>query len=154
MNIKVLLTAKTTEPYINEGIRQYVKRLNHYARIEWKELTLRKKNSNPLKVAEDEAEMNLQLIPKAAFVVLLDEKGKEFSSEGFAQWLEKRLINQSNDLVFVTGGAYGFHQLMYDRADLLLSLSKFTFTHQMARLIFAEQLYRAFTIIRNEKYHH
>ncbi len=154
MNIKIILTGKTTEQYITEGINIYLKRLKHYNKVEWNELAVRRNSADPQKVLEDEAEMNLKLIAKNDFVVLLDEGGKEFTSALFAGWIDKHLTYNSDDLVFIIGGAYGFHESLYNRANFKISLSKMTFTHQMVRLIFAEQLYRAFTIIRNAKYHH
>jgi 23S rRNA (pseudouridine1915-N3)-methyltransferase len=154
MNLKIILTGKTTDNYISEGIDIYLKRLKHYIKLDWVELQARKSNTDPQRTLADEAEMNMKLITKTDFVVLLDEGGTEFTSVHFANWMEKHITHISNDIVFIVGGAHGFHESLYARANLKLALSKMTFTHQMVRLIFAEQLYRAFTIIRNEKYHH
>ncbi|MEO8150704.1 MAG: 23S rRNA (pseudouridine(1915)-N(3))-methyltransferase RlmH [Bacteroidia bacterium] len=154
MNIKIVMTGKTTDRFVIEGINTYLNRLKHYSKVDWVELPAKKNNSDAAKVLADEAAMNLKLISKTDFVILLDETGKEFSSSLFAGWLDKHFTHHSRDLIFIIGGAYGFHSSLYDRADFKMALSKMTFTHQMVRLIFAEQLYRAFTIIRNEKYHH
>lgn len=154
MNIKIVMTGKTTESFVIEGFSTYLNRLKHYAKVEWMELPARKSNTDSAKILADEASMNLKIIDKTDFVVLLDEAGKEFTSTQFASWMEKHFVHQSGDLIFIIGGAYGFHQSLYERANFKMALSKMTFTHQMVRLIFAEQLYRAFTILKNEKYHH
>lgn len=155
MQIKIIMQGKTADKYINEGVSVYINRLKHYIKADWVELPS-KKLANPVmeKVLEQEAEVVTKLIGKNDFVVLLDESGKGYSSTQFAGWVEKQTITNTNDLIFLIGGAYGFHQSLYDRANAKIALSQMTFTHQMVRLIFAEQLYRAFTIIRNEKYHH
>lgn len=103
---------------------------------------------------KEEAQRIMALIKPGDFLVLLDDKGSEFDSLKWAEWLNKRFVSLSSDLIFVAGGAYGFHASLRDRANASLSLSKMTFTHQMVRVIFLEQLYRAMTILRNEPYHH
>jgi 23S rRNA (pseudouridine1915-N3)-methyltransferase len=103
---------------------------------------------------EKESELLLKNIKPSDKLVLLDEKGEVYSSEEFANYIDKQLLSGTRNLVFAIGGPYGFSESVYNRADSLLSLSKLTFTHQMVRVIFLEQLYRAFTIIRGEQYHH
>lgn len=134
----------------------YEKRLSAYISFK-QEVIADLKNTKNLSFNEQkerEGELFLKNIQKTDFVVLLDERGKQFSSEEFADFLQKRLNASTKQLVFIVGGAYGFSQAMYARADAQISLSKMTFSHQMIRLFFTEQLYRAFTILRNEPYHH
>ena len=103
---------------------------------------------------EKEGQLILEQVNNGDVLILLDEQGKEFSSVEFAKWIEKKMIAGIRQLVFVVGGAYGFSEAVYQRADHKISLSRLTFSHQMVRMIFAEQLYRAMTIIKNEPYHH
>ena len=154
MKVKIILISKTSVPYLKTGINEFLQRCKHYLKLEWVELDCPKKWSklptNQQKILE--AELILNNIQKSDKLIVLDEKGKTLSSEEFAVFFEKNyLSNQS--LVFVIGGAFGFNQAVYDRANQLISLSKMTFTHQMARLILIEQIYRAHTIINNEQYH-
>jgi len=139
MKVKLLLTGKTSERYLREGIDQYVGRIGHYVPFEL------------LEVAE--GQVMKQLRP-CDWVVLLDERGQCFSSVDWARNLEQKAAHLPKDLVFVIGGPYGFSQDLYDRSDELLSLSKMTMSHQLVRLVFLEQLYRAMTILKGEHYHH
>lgn len=139
MKVKLLLTGKTSERYLREGIDQYVGRIGHYVPFEM------------LEVAE--GQVMKQLRP-GDWVVLLDERGQSFSSVDWARNLEQKAAHLPKDLVFVIGGPYGFPQELYDRSDELLSLSKMTMSHQLVRLVFLEQLYRAMTILKGEHYHH
>ena len=139
MKVKLLLTGKTSERYLREGIDQYVGRIGHYVPFEL------------LEVAE--GQVMKQLRP-GDWVVLLDERGQSFSSVDWARNLEQKAAHLPKDLVFVIGGPYGFPQEVYDRSDELLSLSKMTMSHQLVRLVFLEQLYRAMTILKGEHYHH
>lgn len=145
----------TDEDYLKTGISIYHRRLSHYLNFDYREFTFK---SGKTFSAEDhrEAEKNeiLKQLRPADFLILLDEKGKEYTSLEFAAYLDKKFIEISGNMIFLTGGPYGFHPEIYRRANQMLSLSKMTFTHQMARLFFLEQLYRAMTILRNEKYHH
>ncbi len=149
MKITLIWTGKTTEAHIREGIGIYLDRLKHYVRTEVIEVAAGK-GSN----AAEEGKAILKQLRAGDHVILLDERGKECSSVQFAELLSKRMSSGSKNLVFVTGGAYGFPAEVTARANEKLSLSKMTFTHQLVRLVFAEQLYRAFTILRGEKYHH
>jgi len=155
MRITLIQLGKTRFSYLQEGISDYHKRIQHYVTFE--EVTLPDlKNSKNLSVSEikkKEGEQVLKLIEKAAFLVLLDERGKQNSSEEFAEFLLKNM-NSGRDIVLLIGGAYGFSEEVYSRANDKISLSRLTFSHQLVRLIFAEQLYRAMTIIRGEPYHH
>jgi len=156
MKITIITIGKTEDAYLKEGIEKYVKRLKHYTKltiIEIDEL----KNTRALTTEqqkEKEAELLLKKISPSDFVVLLDENGVQLSSQQFAAYLSKKALGSVASVVFVVGGPYGFHQSVYQRANDKLSLSSMTFSHQMVRLFFAEQLYRAFTIIKGEPYHH
>jgi len=156
MKIKFILSGKTQESYIREGIQFYYKKLNHYTSFEMIEIAELKntKNLEQESIKLKEGELILQQIKAGELVVLLDDKGKEFNSLDFAQHIEKKRLQSVRYLTFVIGGAYGFSASVYERADEKLSLSKMTFSHQIIRLIFLEQLYRAFSILNNEPYHH
>lgn len=155
MKITLLVIGKTDEKYLREGIEKYLKRLAHYTTFEMLEHSLaRKLQSLPLaQLMQKEAEVILQQMEKADYSVLLDEKGKTFTSVEFASFIQLRLNQSVKNLLFVVGGAWGFDETVKEKANMKLSLSAMTFSHQMVRLFFVEQLYRAFTIIRNESYH-
>ena len=145
MKITLLTVGKTDVKWVKEGLDLYVSRLSHYAPFQVKEIP-ELKNVSALdreQIKVREGELILKSLRPSDEVVLLDEG-----------WLEERFSRGSRDIVFVIGGAYGFSKEVYARADSKLSLSKMTFSHQMVRTIFAEQLYRAFTIMRGEPYHH
>ena len=156
MKIKLLVIGKTSESYLSEGIALYLKRLSHYIDFSFEVLPDIKRApsmlSDQLKEAESAAFM--KKIGERDFVILLDENGKTYTSEGFASQIEKWMVTGDKNPVFIIGGAFGFGKALTERAALKISLSEMTFSHQMVRLIFVEQLYRAFTIIRNEPYHH
>jgi len=155
MKIKLLAVGQTNMSFVEQGFNEFEKRLKHYTDFEPLVIS-NPKNSGKLEVQElkkKESENILVKIQASDFVVLLDEKGIQFTSVEFATFIQKRMNSGMKNLVFVIGGAYGFSEDMYERANAKLSLSKMTFSHQLIRLIFAEQLYRAFTILRNEKYH-
>ena len=150
-----MLVGKTSSGEIKSICSDYLKRINHYIKTE--ELIIETssiKASDKNKVKEQEGELILKKIAATDFVILLDDKGRELNSLQFAQYLES-VFNQSfKNLCFVVGGAYGFSDKVYKRANAKLSLSKLTFSHQIIRAIFLEQLYRAFSILHNEPYHH
>lgn len=150
-----LLTGKTRNSYLIEGINEYQKRIRNYLSLDLVEIPDLKntRNLSPEKVKENEGKQIFQQLQKGDFVVLLDEKGKEFTSRQFADFMQARMLSSIKRIVFVTGGAWGFSREIYKRADLSLSLSKMTFPHQLVRLIFLEQLYRALTILKGEPYH-
>lgn len=156
MKIALLWIGKTVAPYLTAAIGDYAKRLQFYTPFEVVEVA-GLKNTKSLAQAQQrdkEGELLLRLLESSDFVVLLDDKGRQPTSVEFAAWIEQRRRTASKRMVFVVGGAYGFSQAVYDRADSLLSLSRMTFSHQMVRLIFLEQLYRAHTIVAGEPYHH
>lgn len=155
MKITLFVIGKTDDAYLREGLEKYLKRLAHYTTFEVIEHTIvRKWQSLPLaQLMQKEAEAILQQMEKADYCVLLDEKGKSFTSVEFAAFIQQRLNQSTKNLLFVVGGAWGFDEAVKAKAQLKLSLSNMTFSHQMVRLFFVEQLYRAFTIIRNEGYH-
>ena len=156
MKITLLTVGKTDVKWVKEGQDLYVSRLSHYAPFQVREIP-ELKNVSALdreQIKVREGELILKSLRPSDEVVLLDEGGRELRSVEFASWLEERFSRGSRDIVFVIGGAYGFSKEVYARADSKLSLSKMTFSHQMVRTIFAEQLYRAFTIMRGEPYHH
>ena len=156
MKIQLLFTGKTRFPFIREGIEQYRRRLVHYTDFQIRELPdLKNSGSWPeKKTKEEEGKAILKAIDPRDFVVLLDERGQHLGFVAFAGLLEKQQQRTFPAMLFVIGGPYGFAEEVYQRADLELSLSKMTFSHQLVRLIFLEQLYRAYTIIRGEPYHH
>ncbi len=147
---------KTAFSYLDEGIALYEKRLKRYCKYDREILSDIKNAKNLSKdlLKGKEGEAVLKKIQKSDFLILLDDKGKEFTSLKFANYLEQKLLPSGRNVVFLVGGAYGFSKEVYERSDAKLSLSKMTFSHQMVRLFFLEQLYRAFTILKNEPYHH
>ena len=156
MKITLLTVGKTDVKWVSEGLDLYVSRLVHYVPFQVREIP-ELKNVSALtreQIKSREGELILKSLKPADEVVLLDEGGREFRSMDFASWIGERISRGSRDIVFVIGGAYGFSPEVYSRAESKLSLSKMTFSHQMVRTIFAEQLYRAFTILRGAPYHH
>lgn len=156
MKIFLLVIGKTDACYFIEAIKEYEKRLVHYIPFEMQVLP-DLKNTKSLTVEqqkEKEGELILKNIQAGDYLVLLDERGKEYTSMQFATYIEKKTHVVSKRLVFVVGGPYGFSEGVYDKANEKLTLSRMTFSHQMIRLIFIEQVYRAMTILNNEPYHH
>jgi 23S rRNA (pseudouridine1915-N3)-methyltransferase len=153
MKFSLLVIGKTNEKYLEEGIKIFDTRLKNYTKFEMIEVRDIKGFQNPEDLKKKEAEAFLEKIKDDDVLVLLDENGKSFSSVEFSLWIENQQIRSVKHVVFIIGGAYGVHELIRQRSNLVLSFSKMTFSHQMIRLFFVEQLYRAFTIIKNEKYH-
>ncbi len=156
MVIKIVLVGKTDAVYLQTGINVYLDRLKHYVPVKMIEIP-ELKNVSALsrdQIKTREGELILKQISQSEHVILLDEHGKTFTSVNWARDLEQKLAHSSKDIVFVVGGSYGFSEDVYKRANSMLSLSEMTFSHQLVRLIFVEQLYRAFTIIKGEPYHH
>ena len=155
MNIKLICISKTDVSYLKEGLDVYRKRLRHYINFELIEIPELKntKNLSPKELKEKEAELLLKHIEKSDEVVLLDEKGKTFRSMEFAEYLQKKMNSNAKTLAFIIGGAYGFSTAFTEQYKEKLSLSPMTFSHQMIRLLFVEQVYRAFTILKGEPYH-
>jgi 23S rRNA (pseudouridine1915-N3)-methyltransferase len=155
MIIRVLAIGQTKMSYVKDGLDLYLKRLTHYTRVEWIELPdPSSKSAAPEQQRVLEGELLLKNIQPGDFVVLLDEKGKLFSSAQWAEWMNKRQLSGSRSLVLIIGGAYGFSDAVRQRTDQMISLSPMTFPHDLVRVILAEQLYRCFTILKGEKYHH
>ncbi len=157
MKIRLIMVGKTTEKYTQAGIEEYTSRLSHYCRLEVVVIPELKnaKSLSEQQIKEAEGRLILgQIGGSASHVVLLDSGGMQPTSEGLADWLEGLQNRGLQSLVFVVGGAYGFSREVYDRAAEKLSLSRLTFSHQMVRVIFLEQLYRAHTILRGQPYHH
>jgi len=156
MKITLLVVGKTEDKYLIEGIEKYLNRLKHY--IGFNLLVIPDlKNTKNLSEAQQktkEAELILKQVSNPDTVILLDEKGKKYTSVSFANYLNKQMIGSVQHLVFIIGGPYGFDESIYTRANGSMSLSDMTFSHQMVRLFFAEQLYRAFSILKGEPYHH
>lgn len=156
MKINLLTVGKTTDQQMIKLQDQYQNRLKFYISFE-STVIPELKNTKKLSVAEQkekEADLILKQIENGDDVILLDDKGKQYTSVGFSDFLQKKMNTGNKRMVFVVGGPYGFSQRIYDRANGLLSLSTMTFSHQMVRLIFLEQLYRAMTIMKGEPYHH
>lgn len=155
MKLRLLSIGKTTSPYLREGLQEYKTRLNFYTTFSIVEIPAIK-GSKSMSMDEYRKREAAVLLPEliSDFTILLDEKGKDFTSFTFARYMNAKLIQGIKSLDFVIGGAFGFHDSVREQADDIISLSGMTFSHEMVRLIFAEQLYRAFTIIRGEKYHH
>lgn len=155
MKISFLLIGKTTDNRIASLIEEYQKRLKHYVPF-CIEVLPELKNAKSLSEAQQksaEGEMIVRAVPATSEMILLDEHGKEFRSMEFSEYLQKKM-SAGRDIVFVVGGPFGFSETIYARANGKISLSKMTFSHQMVRLFFVEQLYRAMTILRHEPYHH
>ena len=156
MKVKFWVVGKTSDTYILPGLNDYNKRLTKYCNYEYLELPAAKlgKSASPQETKLKEEKSIFEKLEKNDFLILLDEKGKEFHSKGFGDYLSQHQMIGTKSLVFLIGGAYGFSEAIYKRANTKIALSQMTFTHQMVRLIFSEQLYRGFTITKGEKYHH
>lgn len=156
MKITLLTVGKTDVRWVREGLDLYISRLSHYIPFVLDEIPELKNVSALSKeqIKDREGELIMKKLRPVDDVILLDEHGKEWRSIEFAAVLEEKISRGGRDMVFIIGGAYGFSKDVYARANSKMSLSKMTFSHQMVRTVFAEQLYRAFTIMRGEPYHH
>lgn len=156
MDFNLITIGKTKLPFVIEGIQEYNRRLRHYLPFNIIELPDIKNSKSLSETAQKEVEGRsiLSKISDADYVILLDERGKEPTSVHFAEKIEKLLGSGRKKVIFIIGGPYGFSDELYKRADELLSLSKMTFNHEMVRMFFVEQLYRAMTILKGEPYHH
>lgn len=156
MKLKLILVGKSAFDFVKEGELVYEKRLVHY--LPFEKLILpdikNPKNLSLDELKKKEGELILSKITNQDFLVLMDENGAHFSSTKFASWLEQKVNEGTRSMVFVIGGAFGFSKEVYNRSNQLISLSKMTFSHQLVRVIFLEQLYRAQTILKGEPYHH
>lgn len=156
MKITFICIGKTSKKFLEEGEQEYLNRLKNYTKIERIELP-DLKNARKLtleQIKKEEGQLFLSKIPQGDELILLDERGKHYSSVEFSKFIDKKNINGVKGVTFLVGGAYGFSDEIYARANSKMSLSTMTFSHQMIRMIFFEQLYRAFTIIKGEPYHH
>jgi len=156
MKIDLILIGKSSGGWIRDGLEEYAARLKHYTDFGVKELILpgRLTSLPAEKQCIEEGKLLLKILADYDRVTLLDERGQQFSSEGFGQYLQQQMNRSTRRHAFVVGGAYGFSEEVLARYEQRMSLSKMTFSHQMVRVFFAEQLYRAFTILRGESYHH
>jgi len=152
MTITLVCTGRTADKYVSEGIYLYMERIKHYCKFKLVEIEAGK--GDIAQIRKKESEGILKKIDVKDFLILLDEKGKEMQSIGFAEMLQHHQNISTKNMIFVIGGAYGFSQEIYERSNMKLALSKMTFPHQLVRIIFLEQFYRAMTILKGEKYHH
>ena len=156
MKITVLSIGKTKEAFLKEGLARYLEKIKHYCPLVWLELD-EVKNASLLpneELKRREAKLFLDKIKPADYIILLDEHGKEFSSPELAKELQKIMNRGTSHLIFLIGGAFGFDESIVKMTHQKIALSRLTFTHQMIRILLAEQIYRAFTILNHEKYHH
>lgn len=156
MKLHFWSVGKTHEPYVKEGIEIFTQRITHYFPVEWKLVSSAKNAASlsPVKIKKAEGEVILDLMKPDDLLVVLDEKGKQFTSEQLAILIQQKANESARDIIFLIGGAYGVSDAVILRANIKWSLSMLVFPHQLVRLMLAEQVYRACTIIRNEKYHH
>jgi len=156
MKILLIQIEKTTDSYLNEGVKIYTERLKNYVTFSTETIVMpknvRQKPFEEQKRAE--AQEILKFLEPSDYLVCMDEHGKQFTSVQFADFLNKRMVSGAKRLVFLIGGPFGIDKSILDKSSYILSLSNMTFSHQMIRLFFTEQLYRGFTILKNEKYHH
>lgn len=156
MNIQFWSLGKNHEPYVKTGVEEFTRRISKYYPVEWEIIPL-PKNAGKLSemdLKKKEAEIILKWLTQEDYLVALDERGKQLTSEGLASFLQKRNLENVKNLIFLIGGAYGLDEVILQIAQFKWSLSSLVFPHQLVRLVLAEQIYRACTILRNEKYHH
>ena len=156
MKISLWTIGKNNEPYVKAGIDEFTKRISRYFPVEWIIIPVPKNAGmlSEMDLKKKEAETILQWLRPEDYLIALDEKGKQLSSEGLAQFLQTRSNESVKNIIFLIGGAFGLYNQVLSKAKFTWSLSSLTFPHQLVRLILAEQIYRACTILRNEKYHH
>lgn len=156
MKISFWSIGKSNESYIKEGVEDFTRRISKYFKIEWNIIPVPKNAGmmSEMDLKKKEGEMILQWLTKEDYLIALDERGKQLTSDGLANLIQTRANQSTKQLVFLIGGAYGIDEAVLKRADFKWSLSQLVFPHQLVRLILAEQVYRACTILKNEKYHH
>ena len=156
MKILFLVVGKTDDQFLSVGIEKYINRLKHYIGFEYHEIPdiKNRKSLSKSQQKQKEAQLILSKLKGGDKMILLDERGKAFSSVEYADYMQQQMNSGIKRLIFVVGGPYGFDASVYERSSAKISLSKMTFSHQMIRLFFVEQLYRSMTILRNEPYHH
>lgn len=156
MKISFWSVGKTNEPYIKDAVEEFTRRISRYFKTDWNIIPVPKNAGmlSEMDLKKKEAEIILEWLSKDDYLVALDGRGKQLSSEGLANFIQARANGSTKQLIFLIGGAYGIDETVLKRADYTWSLSQLTFPHQLVRLILAEQIYRACTILKNEKYHH
>jgi len=156
MKIQLWSVGKNNESFVDEGIKLFTKRISNYYPIEWQIISTPKNAAvlSDIDLKQKEGELILNLLKKEDYLILLDERGKTLTSEGLAGFIQQRANESEKQVVFLIGGAFGVSKAVFERADYMWSLSPLVFPHQLVRLILAEQIYRACSINRNEKYHH
>jgi 23S rRNA (pseudouridine1915-N3)-methyltransferase len=156
MKLSLWSIGKANEPYVKEGIAEFTKRISKYFNVEWTIIPVPKNAGmlSEMDLKKKEGEIILQWLKQDDYLVALDERGKSFTSESLANFIQQRATESTKNVVFLIGGAFGLDEQVLKRANYKWSLSSLTFPHQLVRLILAEQVYRACTILRNEKYHH
>ena len=156
MKISFWSVGKANEPYIKQGVEEFTKRITRYFKADWSIIPVPKNAAtlSEMDLKKKEGEIIIEWLNKDDYLLVLDERGKQMSSEGLADFIQARANESTKQLVFLIGGAYGIDEAVLKRADYTWSLSPLVFPHQLVRLILAEQVYRACTILRNEKYHH
>ena len=154
--MKLIVIGKTKFKFLLDGENEYEKRLKHYCKFSERIIPDIKnaRNLSKKELKEKEGCLIIDSLKSSDYVILLDDKGITLSSMEFSEFINQKMVSSINELVFVVGGAFGFSKKVYEKADSKMSLSKMTFSHQMVRLIFKEQIYRAFTMLKGEKYHH
>ena len=156
MKISFWSIGKNNEPYIKEGVEEFTRRISKYFKVQWTIIPVPKNAAmmSEMDLKKKEGETILEWLEKDDYLVALDERGKQLSSEGLATFIQARANASVKNIIFLVGGAYGIDEAVLKRADYKWSLSQLTFPHQLVRLVLAEQVYRACTILKNEKYHH
>jgi 23S rRNA (pseudouridine1915-N3)-methyltransferase len=156
MKLQFWSVGKAHEPYVKEGVEMFTKRIAHYYPVEWNIIPMPKNTAmlSEMDLKKKEGETIVNFLQKDDYLVLLDERGKQLKSEELAKFIEQRANESTKKMVFLIGGAFGVSDEVMKRANYKWSLSNLVFPHQLVRLILAEQVYRACTIIKNEKYHH
>jgi len=156
MKIQFWSVGKNNESFVDEGVKLFTKRISNYYTVEWQIISTPKNAAvlSDVDLKQKEGETILNLLKKEDYLILLDERGKTLTSEGVANFIQQRANESEKQLVFLIGGAFGVSKAVFERADYVWSLSPLVFPHQLVRLILAEQIYRACSINRNEKYHH
>lgn len=156
MRIQFWAIGKNNESYVKSGVEDFTKRISNYFKVEWNIIPVPKNAGmmSEIDLKKKEGELVLQWLNKEDYLIVLDERGKQLSSAGLAEFIQARANESTKKLIFLIGGAFGVDDVILKRANYTWSLSQLVFPHQLVRLILAEQIYRACTILKNEKYHH
>ena len=153
MKMAIWVIGKTNDTYLKNGIEKYNDRLKHYTKLEFEEIKDVKPGQTIEETKKREADLIISKLKQEDILILMDEKGEMYDSISFSRYIEKLQVQANKNVIMLIGGAYGHHDIVRKRSNHMISLSKMTFSHQMIRLFLVEQIYRAFTIMRNEKYH-